>query len=339
METWVLPVVGAVLVVVVIAGLVVARRPRSIEREFGQPREATPTEARDLAGRLSRSRNALGESLRGVFGRPILDEEFWEELQEVLVAADVGIGASTEIVDRVRQSRPADTSAARVRLRDELRAMMAGRDRELHLTGKPAVVLVVGVNGTGKTTSIAKLAKRLTDSGATALLGAADTFRAAADAQLRTWADRVGVDVVGGQEGADPAAVAYDALSAARGRGRDVVIVDTAGRLHSKKDLMAELSKIRRVIERDGDEISEVLIVLDATAGQNAVNQARQFLDATGVTGIVLSKLDGTAKGGVVIAIEQELDIPVKFIGVGEGMDDLVPFEPETFVDALLGMP
>jgi fused signal recognition particle receptor len=169
------------------------------------------------------------------------------------------------------------------------------------------------------------------------LLGAADTFRAAADAQLRTWADRVGVDVVGGQPGADPASVAFDAYSAARSRGREVVVIDTAGRLHSKSDLMAELSKIKRVIEREAGSINEVLLVLDATAGQNAIAQAKQFLDTAGVTGIVLSKLDGTAKGGVVVAIEAELGIPVKFIGIGEGMDDLVPFDPDEFVAALLG--
>ncbi len=334
MESWVLPLAGIVLTLVLLAALFLVRRPRPIEDEFDRAADGV-----DLRVRLSRSRNALGDSLRSVFGRTELDEDFWESLEEVLVAADVGVGASTEIVGRVRASKPEDAGAARDRLRTEIRSMLSGRDRALRLEGEPAIVLVVGVNGTGKTTSIAKLAKRLTDSGRTPLLGAADTFRAAADAQLRTWAERVGVDVVGGQEGADPAAVAYDAVSAGRGRGKDVVIVDTAGRLHSKRNLMEELAKIRRVIERDGDEISEVLIVLDATAGQNAVSQARQFLDATGVTGIVLSKLDGTAKGGVVIGIEQELGIPVKFIGVGEGMDDLVPFEPDEFVDALLGGP
>ncbi len=213
---------------------------------------------------------------------------------------------------------------------------MAGRDRHLDLSGHPAVVMVVGVNGTGKTTSIAKIAARLDRQGVAPLLGAADTFRAAADTQLRTWADRVGVDIVAGQEGSDPAAVAFDAFQAARARGKDVVIIDTAGRLQSKKNLMGELSKIRRVVEREAGSIDETLLVLDATSGQNGMVQAESFLEAVGVTGIVLTKLDGTARGGIVIAIESQLQLPVKFIGVGEGVDDLIPFDPETFVAALL---
>ncbi len=198
------------------------------------------------------------------------------------------------------------------------------------------MIVVVGVNGTGKTTSIAKLANRLKTAGREPLLGAADTFRAAADAQLRTWADRVGVQVVGGQPGADPAAVAFDALQAARARGREAVIVDTAGRLHSKHNLMEELGKVVRVLRREAGEVDEVLLVLDATTGQNGIAQVRQFTEAVGVTGIILTKLDGTARGGVAVAVERELGVPVKFIGVGEGMDDLLPFEPAEFVDALL---
>jgi fused signal recognition particle receptor len=208
--------------------------------------------------------------------------------------------------------------------------------RELLLEGHPAVVIVVGVNGTGKTTSIAKLARQMKARGLEPLLGAADTFRAAADQQLRIWADRVGVEVVGGQSGADPASVAFDAYQAARARGRDVVVIDTAGRLHSKSNLMDELGKVVRVVGSAADQVDEVLLVLDATTGQNGISQVRQFTEAVGVTGIVLTKLDGTARGGVAIAVERELGIPVKYIGIGEGMDDLIPFEPADFVDALL---
>ncbi len=290
----------------------------------------------DVAAPPERPRRALGEALRRVFASSRVDAGFWEALEEALVAADVGVSASAEIVDRVRASKPADPDDARRALTEEMLAVFAGTDRALRLDGRPAVVMVVGVNGVGKTTSIAKLAARLRTEGKTPLLGAADTFRAAADSQLRTWADRVGVEMVGGQPGADPAAVAFDAFSAARARGRDVVIVDTAGRLHSKQNLMAELEKIRRVLVREAGRIDEVLLVLDATAGQNGIVQARQFAEAVGVTGVILTKLDGTARGGIVVAVENELGIPVKLVGVGEGLDDLVPFEPEAFVKALL---
>jgi len=324
-------VVAAVLLVVGLGFVLTRRRPASIAEEI-----ATARTAGGMAARLGRSRTALGGSLRTVFGRAALDAEAWERLEEALLGSDVGVAATTRIVDRVRAAEPASPADARRLLRDEIVAVLAGRDRALHLEGKPAIIVVVGVNGTGKTTSIAKVAARLVADGRSVLLGAADTFRAAADVQLRAWAERVGVDIVSGQEGADPAAVAYDSLAAARARGRDVVIVDTAGRLQSKKHLMAELAKIRRVLEREGDEVSEVLLVLDATAGQNGVSQARQFFETAGVTGIVLSKLDGTSRGGIVVAIEEELGIPVKLVGVGEGMGDLLPFEPEEFVDALL---
>jgi fused signal recognition particle receptor len=266
-----------------------------------------------------------------------MDQEFWDSLEEVLIGSDVGVAASTAIVERVRAAEPSSPADAETLLKSEVLSALSGRDRDLHLDGAPAVVLIVGVNGTGKTTSIAKIAKRLEADGSSTLLGAADTFRAAADTQLRTWADRVGVDIVSGQEGADPASVAYDAVAASKARKKDVVMIDTAGRLHSKKNLMEELSKIRRVVEREAGAIDEVLLVLDATAGQNGIAQAKQFKETAGVTGIVLSKLDGTAKGGVVVAIEQELGVPVKFIGIGEGIDDMVPFQPEAFVDALLG--
>jgi fused signal recognition particle receptor len=236
----------------------------------------------------------------------------------------------------VRRARPNDAAAAREVLASELRAVFDGADRTLNLEGDPAVVLVVGVNGSGKTTSIAKLAGRMLASGHQPLLAAADTFRAAADAQLRTWAERVGVPVVGGREGSDPAAVAFDGLSAARARDKDVVIVDTAGRLHSKQNLMEELRKIRRVLEREGGRISESFLVLDATGGQNGIAQVREFASAIGLTGIILTKLDGTARGGIVVAVESELGVPVKFVGVGEKVDDLMPFDPDAFVDELL---
>jgi fused signal recognition particle receptor len=335
----ILAVVALLLVVAVVFGFVRARqRPRSIEEEVAAARRSgTVVAAPPLGTRLAKSRSALGGALRGVFRRETMDEEFWDSLEEALIGADVGVAASTAVVGRVRSAGPESTDEARALLIDEVSRILAGRDREIHRQGSPSVLMVVGVNGTGKTTSIAKLAKRLGDEGVTTLLGAADTFRAAADTQLRTWADRVGVEIVSGQEGADPASVAFDAYAAARARGRDMVIVDTAGRLHSKRNLMEELSKIRRVLEREAGTIAEVLLVLDATAGQNGIAQATQFTDTAGVTGIVLSKLDGTAKGGVVVAIEQELGIPVKFIGVGEGVDDLIPFEPAAFTEALLG--
>lgn len=330
-----LTIVLLVAAIVVLAGagyFVLARRRTP---DFDEP-QAPRSDAAPLASRLSRTRQSLGGSLRSVFSRGELDQTLWDEMEEALVAADVGIAASQVIVGRIRDSGPETAGEARSRLTAELRRILAGRDRELRLSGTPAVVLVVGVNGTGKTTSIAKIAARLRERGLTPILGAADTFRAAADTQLRTWADRVGVEVVGGQSGSDPASVAFDTLAAARARGRDVVVIDTAGRLQNKKNLMAELGKIRRVLERDAGPIGEVLLVLDATAGQNGLAQARVFTETAGVTGIVLSKLDGTARGGIVIAVEQELGIPVKFIGVGEGIDDLIPFDPDEFVDALV---
>ena len=325
-----------VLVVVAGAGFVLLRRRSELS---DVPDAAPPASVRpstDLGSRLARSRQALGMSLRTVFGRGELDDQFWEGMEEALIGADVGVEASRVIVGRVRDARPETVAEARHELGRQVRAVFDGRERDLDLDGKPAVMLVVGVNGTGKTTSIAKLAARIRERGLTPILGAADTFRAAADTQLRTWAERVGVEIVSGQPGSDPASVAYDTLAAARARGRDVVIVDTAGRLQNKKNLMEELGKIRRVLERDAGPISEVLLVLDATAGQNGLSQAQVFTETAGVTGIVLSKLDGTARGGIAVAVEQTMGIPVKFIGVGEGIDDLIPFDPDAFVDALL---
>ncbi len=323
-----LALLAALVVVVLAAGFVVYRR-RPIDDS------PVPT-AVPLAVRLVRTRESLGSSLRSVFAKDVLDAAFWEGLEEALIGADVGVDTSTTIVSRVRSTNPADVTEARDALAREVRRVLEGRNRELNLVGSPAVVVVVGVNGTGKTTSIAKIAARLRERGLTPILGAADTFRAAADTQLRTWADRVGVEIVSGQQGSDPASVAFDTLAAARARGRDVVIIDTAGRLQNKKNLMAELGKIKRVLERDAGPVGEVLLVLDATSGQNALAQAREFTDTAGVTGIVLAKLDGTARGGIVVAIEHDLGIPVKFIGIGEGIEDLVAFDPDAFVDALL---
>ena len=323
--------IAAVLVVAAIVVLMLRRKPAAPP---AGPVTAEPEHT--LADRLEKTRRALGGRLKDLLSRGPADEDFWSGLEEALIAADVGVAASTGVVDRVRAAAPEGVEEAKKALHDELLATLSGKDRDLHLSGSPAVMVVVGVNGVGKTTSIAKLAARLESDGSSALLGAADTFRAAADAQLRTWADRVGVEIVGGQSGADPAAVAFDSYQAARSRSRDVLIVDTAGRLHSKHNLMQELGKIVRVLEREAGSVDEVLLVLDATTGQNGMAQIKQFTDVVGVTGIVLTKLDGTAKGGIAVAIEQDYGVPVKFIGVGEGVEDLIPFEPTEFIDALL---
>lgn len=330
----------AVAPAIVLGVFVLRRRRRGLAQagtlEMTRPRPDTIPGAGSLADRLEKTRRALGGRLKGLFNRGPVDGEFWAGLEEALIAADVGVRATAEVVGRVRASDPGEAVDARQILHDELLAVLDGKERDLHLDGSPSVVVVVGVNGVGKTTSIAKLAARIEASGSTALLGAADTFRAAADAQLKTWADRVGVEIVSGQAGADPAAVAFDAFQAARARRLDVVIVDTAGRLHSKHNLMQELGKIVRVLEREAGSVDEVLLVLDATTGQNGLAQIEQFTEVVGVTGIVLTKLDGTAKGGIVVAIEQDYGVPVKFIGIGEGVEDLIPFEPRAFVDALL---
>jgi len=268
-----------------------------------------------------------------------IDEDLLNELEESLILADVGAGTAAAITQRLREEikRTGATDPA------ELKGMLAGIVAEmisgecgLKLETKPSVILVIGVNGAGKTTTIGKLAMRLKDEGKSVLLCAADTFRAAAIQQLGVWAERAGAEIIKHAEGSDPAAVVFDAMQAGKARGRDVIICDTAGRLHNKKHLMEELSKIRRVISRElPDADVETLLVLDATTGQNALNQAKQFGDATGVTGLVLTKLDGTAKGGVVIAVKRELELPVKFIGVGEAIGDLRPFEPAEFASAL----
>ena len=333
MDTNLLIVLVAAIAVIAIAALVVALRSRDKE-SVAPPSAGTP--ARGLRSKLSRTRSAISGRLGDLFGSDTLDDGFWNELEEALIAADVGVSTASAVVNVVRKQHPDDGDEARRLLEEALIGQMSGRDRSLRLEGKPAVVLVVGVNGTGKTTSIAKIAGLLGESGQTAVLGAADTFRAAADEQLRAWAERVGVEVVSGAPGSDPAAVAYDAYRQAADSGADVVLVDTAGRLHSKTNLMDELGKVARVLRREAGEIGEVLLVLDGTTGQNGIGQARSFTESVGVTGIVLTKLDGTARGGVAIAVEKELDVPVKYIGVGEGLHDLVPFEPRVFIEALL---
>lgn len=269
----------------------------------------------------------------------VIDDDFYDELEETLIMADVGVATSTKIVDRLRElveeRRITDPDRIMSLMKEIVSEMVSG-DSQLKMTTKPAVLLVIGVNGVGKTTTIGKLAAGLAKYKINVLLAAADTFRAAAAEQLQIWADRAGADIVRHKEGADPAAVVYDAISAAKARRSDVIIIDTAGRLHNKKNLMAELEKINRVIDRELPACDkETLLVLDATTGQNAVSQAKQFQEAVGLTGIILTKLDGTARGGIVIAIKEELNLPVKYIGVGEQIDDLQPFVAKDFVDAL----
>jgi len=306
-------------------------------RRLGQgTRRALPVAQSDAGRRLARARSAFGDRVRGVFTGH-LDEDTWNRLEEVLIAADVGVGLAGELVDEVRRARPEGPDEARSLLSARLHETLAGKDRSVVLTGDPAVVLVMGVNGVGKTTTIAKLAARLREGGATPILAAADTFRAAADEQLATWAERVGVEVVRGDHGADPASVAFAAVRRAREVGADTVIVDTAGRLQTKKNLMEELGKIVRVLDREAGGIGERLLVLDGTAGQNGLVQAEAFGDVVGLTGVVLTKMDGSARGGVAFAVERRLGVPIKFIGLGEGVDDLLPFDPDVYVDALLG--
>ncbi|HVR77846.1 MAG TPA: signal recognition particle-docking protein FtsY [Acidimicrobiia bacterium] len=330
MDTPFVLAIVVVLGILVAIGLVLLVRRRSPERTSpGQPGPDRPSP------KISRATAALGAGLRRAWGSG-LDEDTWKGLEEALLAADVGVEATTAVVAGVRASHPETASEARQALTRRLRAEFGEKDRALHLVGSPAVILVVGVNGTGKTTSIAKLAALLGRNHKSVLLAAGDTFRAGAAAQLETWGDRLGVPVVSGQEGGDPASVAFDAVESGRARGADVVIVDTAGRLHGKKNLMAELGKIHRVASGGRGAVDEVLLVLDATAGQNGVIQVREFTAAVPVSGIVLTKLDGTAKGGIVIAVERQLGVPIKFVGLGEGIDDLVPFDPDGFVADLL---
>ncbi len=270
-----------------------------------------------------------------------VDEDFFEELEEALILSDMGMDTTMEAVEelrrRVKEQKIKDPEAVKACLRTILVEMLQVGEPTLALAGKPAVILMIGVNGVGKTTTIGKLANLLKNQGNRVLLAAGDTFRAAAADQLSIWADRAKVDIIKHGEGSDPAAVVFDAMNAARARKTDVVLVDTAGRLHNKQNLMNELNKISRVIDREGEtSTKEVLLVLDATTGQNGLIQAKQFGESAGITGIVLTKLDGTAKGGVVLAIAKELGVPVKFVGLGEGIDDLQPFDPVEFTEALV---
>lgn len=292
---------------------------------------------------LSKTRDSFGGKMEAVLKAfQKVDEELFEELEEALIMADVGVDTSLYIIDRLRtitkERKVTDSAEVRGLIQEIVADVLSAQDHTLRLDGKPAVVMVIGVNGVGKTTTIGKLAARFKNEGKKVILGAGDTFRAAAAEQLKVWAERVGVDIISHQEGADPAAVVFDTIAAAKSRGSDVVILDTAGRLHNKKNLMDELNKIYRVIARElPDSSREVLLVLDATTGQNAVSQAKLFQEAAELSGIVLTKLDGTAKGGIVIAIGQELGLPVKLIGVGEGMEDLQVFDAAAFTSALFG--
>ncbi|MEP6666024.1 MAG: signal recognition particle-docking protein FtsY [Nocardioidaceae bacterium] len=295
-----------------------------------------------LRARLARSQSTLGRGLLALLSRDRLDDATWEQIEDILLAADVGVTPTQELVERLRTRVRVESAGgmqAKALLREELVALVdPALDRALHADrcdGKPGVVMVVGVNGVGKTTTVGKLARVLVAQDKDVLLGAADTFRAAAADQLQTWGERVGVPTVRGAEGADPASVAFDAAKAGVEQEVDTVLIDTAGRLHTKTGLMDELGKVKRVVEKQAP-VGEVLLVIDATTGQNGLTQARIFAEAVDVTGIVLTKLDGTAKGGIVIAVQRELGVPVKLVGLGEGADDLAPFEAEAFVDALL---
>ncbi|WP_120271001.1 signal recognition particle-docking protein FtsY [Mycolicibacterium novocastrense] len=308
--------------------------------------EIAPTEGRleRLRGRLAKSQNTLGRSMLGLLGGGDLDDESWEEVEDTLLIADLGPVVTESVVaalrSRMASSRVRDEADAREVLREVLiEALQPDLDRSIRAlphADKPSVLLVVGVNGTGKTTTVGKLARVLVADGRRVVLGAADTFRAAAADQLQSWASRVGAHVVRGAEGADPASVAFDAVDEGIKDGADVIVIDTAGRLHTKTGLMDELGKVKRVVSRRA-EVDEVLLVLDATIGQNGLPQARVFAEVVDITGVVLTKLDGTAKGGIVFRVQQELGVPVKLVGLGEGADDLAPFEPAAFVDALLG--
>ncbi|HEY5199770.1 MAG TPA: signal recognition particle-docking protein FtsY [Acidothermaceae bacterium] len=298
-----------------------------------------------LRARLARSESTLGRGLLALLSRDTLDDETWQEVEDLLLVADVGVSASNELVDSLKTKAKVlgtrSAADARAFLREGLLELVdPDLDRSLATRRPPgegpAIVLVVGVNGTGKTTTCGKIARLLVAEGRTVVLGAADTFRAAAADQLETWGRRVGAQTVRGPEGGDPASVAFDAVKTGIALGVDTVLVDTAGRLHTKAGLMDELGKVKRVIEKQ-TPVDEVLLVLDATTGQNGLVQARVFAEVVDITGVVLTKLDGTAKGGIVISVQRELGVPVKLVGLGEGADDLAPFEPEAFVDALLG--
>ncbi|MDF2144002.1 signal recognition particle-docking protein FtsY [Knoellia sp. p5-6-4] len=306
--------------------------------------EAPAGRLKRLRARLARSNSALGQALLGLLSRGGLDEEAWEDVEDTLLASDLGVEATTELVEslraKVKVEGTTDEATVRSWLREDLLTLVdPSMDRTIassRVEGRPAVVLVVGVNGTGKTTTVGKLARVLVAEDKDVVLGAADTFRAAAADQLETWGGRVGVPTIrSDRDGADPAAVAFDAVKAGAEMEADVVLIDTAGRLHNKVGLMDELGKVKRVIEKQSP-IDEVLLVLDATTGQNGLRQAEVFGEAVNVSGIVLTKMDGTAKGGIVVSVQRKLGVPVKLVGLGEGPDDLAPFDPEAFVDALI---
>ena len=316
----------------------VSSPPATIDRP-----EATATRLQRLRQRLAGSQGALGRGLLALLSRDKLDEDTWESIEDALLTADVGVGPTQELVERLRTRLRVEGGEApdpRTVLREELVTLVdPSMDRRLQVSGtdgNPGVVLVVGVNGAGKTTTVGKIARILVAEDRTVVLGAADTFRAAAVEQLATWGERVGVEVVRGAEGTDPASVAFEAVKQGMDAGVDTVVVDTAGRLQNKAGLMDELGKVKRVIEKQAP-VTEVLLVLDATTGQNGMVQARVFSEVVDVTGIVLTKLDGSAKGGIVVAVQRELGVPVKLVGLGEGADDLAPFDPGAFVDAMLG--
>ncbi len=290
---------------------------------------------------LKKTRETLSGAIDGMLSAfQKVDEDLLEELEEILIMADMGMTTAAFICEQLRAKIKAEKITDPAQIKEALREIVVeilGEDHTLNLATKPSVIVMIGVNGAGKTTTIGKLAHNLKNQGNSVILGAADTFRAAAIEQLGVWADRAQVEMIRQNEGSDPAAVVFDTISAAKARGNDIILCDTAGRLHNKKHLMDELNKISRVIDRElPDAARETLLVLDATTGQNALNQAKEFANAAGITGIVLTKLDGTAKGGVVVAIKQELGIPVKLVGVGEGIDDLMPFDPKEFAAGIL---
>lgn len=294
-----------------------------------------------LVSGLTKTRDNIVSGMDSIFhGFTHIDDDFYEELEEILIMGDIGINATTSILEhlkeQVAEQHIKEPSQCKQLLIDSIKKQMQVESTEYEFENRKSVILVIGVNGVGKTTSVGKLAGKLKDQGKKVILGAADTFRAAAGEQLTQWANRAGVEIIGGQDGADPASVVYDAVAAAKARNADILICDTAGRLHNKKNLMEELRKIYRILEREYPEAYlETLVVLDGTTGQNALSQARQFAEVANVTGIILTKLDGTAKGGIAVAIQSELDIPVKYIGVGESIDDLQKFDADAFVNAL----
>jgi fused signal recognition particle receptor len=342
--------VGALLVVGVGAALVVSSRRNTAATDSAAEDSVGAVELPDaptrrlvrLRGNLARSQSSFGRGLLAILSRDRLDDAAWQDLEDTLLAADLGVGPAAELVDalrtKVRVDGLTDREQATAALSDVLVDMVdPGMNRSLNLGdgARPGVILVVGVNGTGKTTTVGRLARVLVADDRQVLLGAADTFRAAAADQLQTWGERVGVPTVRSVEGADPASVAFEAVESGVRAGVDVVLIDTAGRLHTKSGLMDELGKVKRVVEKQVP-VTEVLLVIDATTGQNGMNQAKVFAEVVDVTGIVLTKLDGTAKGGIVVAVQRELGVPVKFVGLGEGPDDLAPFDAREFVSALL---